>query len=120
VQVSAGTGTYFVKAVNTLGVASVNATYVIGQASTAGMTVVESVEQSPTWAGNLTNCTVISGLLVATDVTTQSMTYEFESSDYGAPFACNITLGLIVAAQLSGRSVGLYDVSTYDSGSVYL
>lgn len=117
-QVSAGTGTYFVKAVNTLGVASVNAAYVVGTASSAGLLTVETLDASPAWAGTITNGTVTTGLLEQTSLTTNNMSYEFLSSDYNAVFACTLTLGLIVAAQIPGNTISqwptLASVSSLD------
>lgn len=62
--VPAMTGTYFIKAVDKLGNLSVNATEIIARIDNIkGLNAVETVTESPTFAGAKTDCDVVSGSL---------------------------------------------------------
>jgi predicted phage tail protein len=101
-QMPAFIGTYLIKAVNTAGVESVNATAVVTTAAAlTGIDTVDTVDDAPTWSGAKTNTVVDSGVLKL-DVdgdgnVLSSGTYEFASPyDLGAVYTTRLT-GLITA-----------------------
>ena len=62
--VPAMTGTYFIKAVDKLGNASINATSIVARIDNIkGLNAVETITESPTFAGAKTDCAVVSGVL---------------------------------------------------------
>ena len=59
------TGTYFIKAIDKVGNASVNASEIVAIIENIkGLNVVETVTESPTFPGNKTECHVVDGALV--------------------------------------------------------
>lgn len=126
------TGTYFIKAIDKVGNASLNAAEVVAIIEDIkGLNVVETVTESPTFPGNKTECHVVDGVLVldtAIDFDDVSGLFDDTEGDFDAGGGTISTEGIYEFSQVVDLSavytsrvtafleVGRIDyVNTFDS-----
>jgi hypothetical protein len=126
------TGTYFIKAIDKLGNASVNATEIVAIIDDIkGLNAVETVTESPTFPGNKVECHVVDGILVldtAVDFDDVSGLFDDTEGDFDAgggtistegtyDFSQIVDLGAVYTSRVTACvEVGRIDyVNTFDS-----
>lgn len=86
-------GTFLIKAVDTSGVESRNATTGTTSATGIGMNAAWASDLHPTWVGTKVNCAVDTDLLKSTPGV--EGTYTFESIDLGRAYLCRLNLEMV-------------------------
>jgi hypothetical protein len=126
------TGTYFIKAIDKLGNASVNAAEIVAIIEDIkGLNAVETLTESPTFAGNKTECNVVDGTLVldtAADFDDISGLFDDTEGEFDAgggtisttgtyDFSQVVDLGAVYTSRVTAFvEVGRIDyVNTFDS-----
>jgi predicted phage tail protein len=97
-------GTFFVKAVDTSGVYSLNAAMNENNIGPEGLNFIAEFPQDPAWAGTKTNTVVNSGLLKRVAGSANSF-YFFQTSNFGMIYRCRVTLALEGDAEMVDENI---------------
>jgi predicted phage tail protein len=114
VSAPAVAGTYFVKAVNSYGVASLNAGSVVPTSGTvSNFSIADEQVQNPTWPGTKVGLTV-DGLLLKnlTGNVNEFGSYLFLTADLEEIYTCRVSLEMVVSAEVDGQNMDSWESLT--------